>query len=574
MLKNLTVKNFAIIEDLSIEFNKGLNIITGETGSGKSILITALGVSLGNKFSKDMFREGEDKIILTATFDISNNNKIKKILIDKGIDDDILFFQREITREGKQKLKINGMVLPYSIYREIGELLIDIHGQHEPQSLLDRSKHLELLDRFIGDDFISKRELFREKFQRLNEIKKEIDEILFKKEERERRRDYLNFVIKEIEKEKISEEEESELLSKRDILRNISKLNEAYNEILFNLEGADEEEGAYDKIIKVIKKLETIENIDKISTNFKKELEEIEVKIDEVINQIKTRKSEIELSPDELEMVEDRLKVYEDLKRKYGKSVKDIFNFLYDAKKELSSLDTSFERLEYLKKEKENLEKEISEIGKYLREKREEKAKELESLIEEELTTLAMEKAKFFVKFFEKENPEGIQLDGKFLEPNEFGFEKVEFFISPNPGETEKPLIRIASGGELSRVMLSIRTIFSKVDEIPCIVFDEIDQGIGGRIGEMVGRKLLELSKDVQVISITHLPQIASFADNHIVLMKSVINERTFLKAKNLEDEEERVFEIARMIGGMEISETALNHAKELITKGKEVKGV
>lgn len=573
MLKNLTVKNFAIIEDLSVEFEKGLNVITGETGSGKSILITALGVALGNKFSKDMLREGEDKSILTVTFDISENKRLKKYLIDKGIDDDILFFQREITKDGKQKLKINGMVLPYSIYREIGEVLVDIHGQHEPQSLLDKNKHLELLDRFIGDDFLLKRDEFNKKLTRYKEITNEIEEILTKKEERERRRDYLTFVINEIEKEKISEEEEKELLSKREILKNVSKLKETYNEIFQNLEGFDENEGAVDKITKSIKKLENIETIDKLSSKFKNELSEIEIKISEILNQIKIRKEEIEYSPDELEIIEERLKIYDDLKRKYGKDVQEIINFLEESKKELKNLDISFERVEELKKEKEILENELIEIGKCLRERRVEKAKELEKYIEEELSTLAMEKAKFFVKFFEEENKDGIKFNEKILKPNQYGFEKIEFFISPNPGESEKPLIKIASGGELSRVMLSIRTIFGKVDEIPCIVFDEIDQGIGGRVGEMIGRKLLELSKNVQVISITHLPQIASFGDNHIQLMKSVSGERTYLTAKTL-NEEEKVYEIARMLGGVEITESAVNHAKELLSIGREAKGV
>ncbi len=573
MLKNLTVKNFAIIEDLSVEFEKGLNVITGETGSGKSILITALGVALGNKFSKDMLREGEDKSILTVTFDISENKRLKKYLIDKGIDDDILFFQREITKDGKQKLKINGMVLPYSIYREIGEVLVDIHGQHEPQSLLDKNKHLELLDRFIGDDFLLKRDEFSKKLTRYKEITNEIEEILTKKEERERRRDYLTFVINEIEKENISEEEEKELLSKREILKNVSKLKETYNEIFQDLEGFDENEGAVDKITKSIKKLDNIETIDKLSSKFKNELSEIEIKISEILNQIKIRKEEIEYSPDELEIIEERLKIYDDLKRKYGKDVQEVINFLEESKKELKNLDISFERVEELKKEKEILENELIEIGKYLRERRVKKAKELEKYIEEELSTLAMEKAKFFVKFFEEEDEDGIKFNEKILKPNQYGFEKIEFFISPNPGESEKPLIKIASGGELSRVMLSIRTIFGKVDEIPCIVFDEIDQGIGGRVGEMIGRKLLELSKNVQVISITHLPQIASFGDNHIQLMKSVSGERTYLTAKTL-NEEEKVYEIARMLGGVEITESAVNHAKELLSIGREAKGV
>ncbi|MCX8094979.1 MAG: DNA repair protein RecN [Caldisericia bacterium] len=573
MLKNLTVKNFAIIEDLSIEFDKGLNVITGETGSGKSILITALGVALGNKFSKEMFREGEDKVYLTTTFDVSFNPKIKNFLIDKGIDEDILFFQREIYKDGKQKLKINGMVVPYSIYREIGEKLIDIHGQHEPQSLLDKSKHLELLDRFIGEDFLKKREVFKENLKKLKELKKEIEDIINQKEERERRKDYLIYVINEIEKEKISEEEEEDLIKKRELLKNVSKLKEIYSESFNLIEGEGDDLGIIDKLFLIEKKLTEIENIDKSAFNFKKELEEVEVKISELSQQIKKRKSEIDFSPQELDFIEERLKTYDDLKRKYGKTVKDILNFLENSKEELNKIDTSFERLEELEKEVELIKEELVKLGKELRKQREEASIKLKELIENELSSLAMEKAKFFIKFFEKESEDGILFNEKKLEPNDYGFETVEFYISPNPGESEKPLIKIASGGELSRVMLAIRTIFGKVDETPCIVFDEIDQGIGGRVGEMVGRKLLELSKTAQVISITHLPQIASFGDYHIVLSKNVIEERTYLVARVLE-EDERIYEIARMLGGVEITESAINHAKELLIKGKEVKGV
>ncbi|MBC7195079.1 MAG: DNA repair protein RecN [Caldisericia bacterium] len=573
MLKNLTVKNFAIIEDLSIEFDKGLNVITGETGAGKSILITALGIALGNKFSKEMFREGEDRIYLTTTFDVSSNKKIKNFLIDNGIDEDILFFQREITRDGKQKFKINGMVVPYSIYREIGERLIDIHGQHEPQSLLDKSKHLELLDRFIGEEFLKKRESFKELLIHFKEINKEIEEIINKKEERERRKDYLTYVVNEIEREKISEEEEEDLIKKREILKNISKLKEVYSEAFKIIEGEDKELNILDSIVLIQKRLGEIENIDKVAENFKRELEEIEIKISELSQEIKKRKSEIEFSPDELDFIESRLKIYEDLKRKYGKSVKDILKFLEDSKKELLTIDTSFERLEELKDELEKYKFKISELGKSLREEREKAAEKLKEMVERELSSLAMEKACFFVKFFEKESEDGIPFKEKLIEPNEYGFETIEFYIAPNPGETEKPLVKIASGGELSRIMLAIRTIFANVDETPCIVFDEIDQGIGGRVGEMVGRKLLELSKKNQVISITHLPQIASLGDHHIVLAKNVYEGRTYLTARVLEFEE-RIYEVARMLGGVEITESAINHAKELLFKGKEVKGV
>ena len=570
MLINLNVRNFAIIEDLSVEFGQGLNVITGETGSGKSILITALGVTLGNKFSKEMLREGTDKVLLSATFDVSHSEKALLKLKEMGISDEVLFFQREIPKEGRQKFRINGMVVPYSLYREIGEILIDIHGQHEPQSLLNRAKHLELLDRFIGEEFLKQREEFARILLRYKNIKKEIEKIKSTQEEAQRRKDYLRFIIEEIENAGISESEEEELLEKSRILRNVSKLKEIYQNVFSLLQG--KEGSAVESVSLSEKLLSEIQDVDKKVEEFLPILEEVESKLLDVVDSIKKRKEEIEFDPNELESIEERLSTYDELKRKYGKTTKDILNFLETSKDELSELENRTYKLETLEREKKELEDRLVSIGKFLREKRKENARILEERIEKELSDLAMEKAKVYIKFLEKESEDGLPFDGKKLEPYNWGFEMVEFYIAPNPGEGEKPLNKIASGGELSRIMLAIRTIFASEEEIPCIVFDEIDQGIGGRVGEMVGRKLLNLSKNLQTIVITHLPQIASLGEVHIVLSKNFTEGKTYLTAKRVEDEE-RVYEIARMIGGLKVTDTAINHARELL-KQREVEGV
>ena len=570
MLINLNVRNFAIIEDLSVEFGQGLNVITGETGSGKSILITALGVTLGNKFSKEMLREGADKILLSATFDISRNRRALSKLKEMGISDEVLFFQREIPKEGRQKFRINGMVVPYSLYREIGEILIDIHGQHEPQSLLNRAKHLELLDRFIGEEFLKEREEFVRILSRYKNIKKEIEKIKSTQEEVERRKDYLRFIIEEIEKAGISESEEEELLERSRILRNVSKLKEIYQNVFSLLQG--KEGSAVESVSLSEKLLGEIQDVDKKTEEFLPILEEVESKLLDVVDSIKKRKEEIEFDPNELESMEERLSTYDELKRKYGKTTKDILNFLETSKDELSELENRTYKLETLEREKKELEDRLVSIGKFLREKRKENARILEERIEKELSDLAMDKAKVYIKFLEKESEDGLPFDGKKLEPYNWGFEMVEFYIAPNPGESEKPLNKIASGGELSRIMLAIRTIFASEEEIPCIVFDEIDQGIGGRVGEMVGRKLLNLSKNLQTIVITHLPQIASLGEIHIVLSKNFSEGKTYLTARRIKDDE-RVYEIARMIGGLKITDTAINHARELL-KQREVEGV
>ncbi|RLD15962.1 MAG: DNA repair protein RecN [Caldiserica bacterium] len=570
MLINLNVRNFAIIEDLSVEFGQGLNVITGETGSGKSILITALGVTLGNKFSKEMLREGTDKILLSATFDISRNRRALSKLKEMGISDEVLFFQREIPKEGRQKFRINGMVVPYSLYREIGEILIDIHGQHEPQSLLNRAKHLELLDRFIGEEFLKEREEFARILSRYKNIKKEIEKIRSTQEEAQRRKDYLRFIIEEIENAGISESEEEELLEKSRILRNVSKLKEIYQNVFSLLQG--KEGSAVESVSLSEKFLSEIQDVDKKTEEFLPILEEVESKLLDIVDSIKKRKEEIEFDPNELESIEERLSTYDELKRKYGKTTKDILDFLETSKRELSELDNRTYKLENLEKEKKELEDKLISIGKLLREKRKEVARILEKKIEKELSDLAMEKAKVYIKFLEKESEDGLPFNGKKLEPYNWGFEMIEFYIAPNPGESEKPLNRIASGGELSRIMLAIRTIFASEEEIPCIVFDEIDQGIGGRVGEMVGRKLLNLSKNLQTIVITHLPQIASLGEIHIVLSKNFSEGKTYLTARRIKDDE-RVYEIARMIGGLKVTDTAINHARELL-KQREVEGV
>ncbi|RLD14224.1 MAG: DNA repair protein RecN [Caldiserica bacterium] len=570
MLINLNVRNFAIIEDLSVEFGQGLNVITGETGSGKSILITALGVTLGNKFSKEMLREGTDKILLSATFDISRNRRALSKLKEMGISDEVLFFQREIPKEGRQKFRINGMVVPYSLYREIGEILIDIHGQHEPQSLLNRAKHLELLDRFIGEKFLKEREEFARILSRYKNMKKEIEKIRSTQEEAQRRKDYLRFIIEEIENAGISESEEEELLEKSRILRNVSKLKEIYQNVFSLLQG--KEGSAVESVSLSEKLLGEIQDVDKKTEEFLPILEEVESKLLDIVDSIKKRKEEIEFDPNELESIEERLSTYDELKRKYGKTTKDILDFLETSKRELSELDNRTYKLENLEKEKKELEDKLISIGKLLREKRKEGARILEKKIEKELSDLAMEKAKVYIKFLEKESEDGLPFNGKKLEPYNWGFEMIEFYIAPNPGESEKPLNRIASGGELSRIMLAIRTIFASEEEIPCIVFDEIDQGIGGRVGEMVGRKLLNLSKNLQTIVITHLPQIASLGEIHIVLTKNFSEGKTYLTARRIKDDE-RVYEIARMIGGLKVTDTAINHARELL-KQREVEGV
>lgn len=570
MLINLNVRNFAIIEDLSIEFEKGLNVITGETGSGKSILITALGVALGNKFSKEMFREGSDRVILSATFDLSQNKKVRHKLKNMGITDEVIFFQREIPRDGRQKLRINGMIVPYSLYREVGKILVDIHGQHEPQSLLNKTKHLELLDRFIGKEFLEEREEFAKTLSRYKAVKEEIEKIKATEEEAERRKDYLKFIIEEIEGANISDSEEEELIEKSRILRNISQLKGTYQDIFSLLH--QKENSAVDLISLSRKLLVDIEEIDKKAKEALTILDDIEAKILDVVDFIKRRKEEIEFDPNELEIIEERLATYDDLKRKYGKTTKDILNFLESSKRELKELESRTFKIEALEDERRELENKLISIGRILRDERKRSAKLLEKKIEDELSELAMEKAKVYIKFLEREDENGIPFGEKKLEPYSWGFEMIEFYIAPNPGESEKPLNKIASGGELSRIMLAIRTIFASEEEIPCVVFDEIDQGIGGRVGEMVGRKLLALSRNLQTIVITHLPQIASLGDNHIVLSKNYSDGKTYLTARTIRGEE-RIYEIARMIGGLKITDTAINHAKELL-KQREVEGV
>ena len=575
LLTSLSIKNYAIVDEVSLELKEGLNILTGETGAGKSVLINALLLSLGEDYSEDMLRTGADKLVIEAIFEVEKNSISYKRLkmFDLPIEEESLILSREIQRDGKTKIRVNGRVIPLSSLKIISESLLDIHGQHETQSLFKEERQLDLLDRFGGSELLSLREKVEKLFYKLSNLEKEKNSLLIDEKEKTRRVEFLTFEIEEIERAKLEVTEDESLEKERLILANAQKLLDTLTEITYLLKGGEENLGALDLLKKGFKNLSEIAIFDKENLDpILKEFEALTSHTGDLLYSLEGYKQRIEANPRRLSEVEDRLDQIKRLKKKYGNSITEVLSFKKRAEEELKGITHQEERIEELKREIERIKDELRVLCIELNKKRKEVAISFKKEIEKELKNLAMDKAIFEVVFSVSEDKNGItlEIDHKKLCLFPWGIDSIEFMISTNPGEEIKPLIKIASGGELSRIMLALKTVLAQLDEVPTLVFDEIDQGIGGKVGEMIGRKLKNIGKVRQVICITHLSQIASFADHHYFISKKIKNGRTNLEVKELK-EKEKVLEVARMLAGTEITTLAIKHAEEMIKNAEKV---
>lgn len=576
MLKELRIKNYAIIDELNIDFKPGLNILTGETGAGKSIIIESLGLILGERASDESIRSGEDSAAVEAVFDISQIKKIREILAKSGIEteDNEIIIKRQISRSGKNRSYINGNAINLSSLKDIGNMLVDVHGQHEHQTLLYPENHSTVLDLF-GNTF-HLREKCRESYSNLQNLQMEMNELINKERERVQRIDLLNFQMEEIDKAELNTGEDEELKREKNLIQNAERLHryavESYD-ILYSSEGSVTE-----KLNTVITAIGELSKIDSSTEKFLNDGREVLFQIEDLAARIRDYTDKIEFNPNRLSEIDDRLAEITALKRKYGANIEDILNYRKKIDEELSILSKNQERMDGLSGEIERLKKDLENIATGLASEREKAADRFESMIEKELKELKMEKVRFEVNFFYESPPsEGravgggifINYKGKPVRLFPEGIGKIEFFFSPNIGEDLKPLSKIASGGELSRVMLSIKNILTNKDSIPVLIFDEVDAGIGGGVAEVVGEKLKKVSKNRQVFCITHLPQIASRADAHFQITKKAFSSRTITVVKELLGEE-RVEEIARMAGGKVITDTVRRHAEEMIIKGRD----
>ncbi len=568
MLKELRIKNYAIIDELNIDFKAGLNILTGETGAGKSIIIESLGLILGERVSDECIRSGEDSATVEAVYDISRIKNIKETLSESGIEteNNELIIRRQISRSGKNRSYINNSAVNLSLLKDIGDMLVDIHGQHEHQTLLHPENHSIVLDLF--GNTLHLREKCKENYSNLQNLQREVNELINKERERVQRIDLLNFQKEEIDKAELKIGEDDDLKNEKNLLQNAERLHryatESY-EALYSTEGS-----VVEKLNSVITNITEINKIDLSAGKILDDGKEALFEIEDIASRIRDYTGKIEFNPDRLSEIDDRLAEITALKRKYGTNIEDVLTYRKKIDEDLEILSKSQERMDGLNAEIEKLKKEMEDVSIELARKRGKASDKFESMIEKELKELKMEKVRFNVNFsYEEDDSSFIKYKGKCVKVFPEGIGKIEFFFSPNIGEDLKPLSKIASGGELSRVMLSIKNILTNKDSIPVLIFDEVDAGIGGGVAEVVGEKLKKVSKGRQVFCITHLPQIASRADSHFQIAKKTSNNRTVTSIKELKDDE-RVEEIARMAGGKVITDTVRKHAEEMIIKGGE----
>lgn len=568
MLKLLRISNFALIDELELELHPGLNVLTGETGAGKSIIVNAISLVVGERADVEQIRTGADVAVVEAVFDLGANRSLLESLKRLcGFESDTLVITRALERTGRTKCTVNGHPVNLKTLKCIGGLLVDIHGQHEHQSLLHPETHLAYLDRYGGERVSTLLSAYRSLYDELKGIEDLKRELVSSERERERRIDLLRYQIREIDEARLMPGEEEELRSERQRLIHAEKLAEAVERVRRSLHGSENVSGALPMLSEAFAELKKASQWDGKLTSFYKEIEQLIYSLEEVARAIDCYAAGLEFNPHRLEEIESRLALISSLKRKYGDSIEEILAYRERIEHELKMLERHEERLDELERRSSELYQKLSQIACELSMVRSEVAKSMERAMEEQLHSLMMEKARFKVSIVRETDENGLLIDGERFAFDRDGIDQVEFLISPNVGEPLKPLAKIASGGEISRLMLALRAILHSAHEIPTLVFDEIDIGIGGRTAETVGEKLKGVSKFAQVICVTHLPQIACMAELHISVEKVMRRGRTFIKVRRLSSDEERIAEIARMLAGSSVTETTLKQAAEMLAR-------
>ncbi len=564
MLLEISIRNFALIDNVRLTLSPGLNVLTGETGAGKSIIIDAVELALGGRASADMVRTGAERAVVDVVFDIMDTPGLGRRLEEMGLgeaSDPTLVVSREVPVDGRAACRINGRTVNLGTLREITERLIDIHGQHEHQSLLRPERHVDLLDAFGGEEAGALRAEVAEAHRAWQKTLDEMRCLAGDERDRARRMDLLRFQAEEIERAKLTEGEELELQNERRLLANAEKRHAAaalaYT-CLYAGEGGGPS-SAHDQLGRALGALEEIASVDATAAPMLEAVRQAALQLDDVSRDVRQYRDAVFFDPARLAEVESRLDLIGGLKRKYGSSVAEILAFGRAAREELERLENSAEFLAELEaragRERAALDAAAARLGDLRREV----AKDLARAVEASLGDLGMKKTRFEVSF-EPEDPPGPR-----------GAEKVEFLFSPNPGEPPKPLSRIGSGGETSRVMLALKAILAEADEISTMIFDEIDTGVGGGAAQAVGEKLAAIALVRQVVCVTHLARVASLADSHHFILKETAGGRTQTKVKTLAADE-RVEEVARMLAGHPPTPITLAHAKEMLEQGETAK--
>jgi DNA repair protein RecN (Recombination protein N) len=567
MLTEITIRNFAIIDELRLELGGGFVVLTGETGAGKSIIIDAVEVLLGGRAEESMVRQGSDTAIIEAEFRFERE-EVQTILVREQLLEDHSYVRlaREIRRGGRNVARVNGRTVTNSLLQEIGKWLVDVHGQSEHLSLLRLPEHIRLLDRFVGLDSSKYQQVFDDQ----HAANQHLEELRSIDRESTQRAEFLKFQLNEIEAARLVEEEDGELLEEHRKLANAEQLARLIDQGLKALsQDGGQASTASERMSEAMGAVEEIASIDPSMLPVRDEAQVLLESIAELGTRLRIYSESVEHNPKRLETVEQRLALLRDLQRKYGDSIPAILAHAEESKRELQEIEGAEEQIEILQGELSQLRNEMRKLGEKLTEERAESASSLSAGIEKELSDLGMEGAGFEVSSEWKEDEEGLEVDSRRIAVGRTGFDHIEFLVAPNPGEGLKSLRKIASGGETSRLMLAMKGVLAQADQTPTLIFDEIDQGIGGRVGAIVGSKLWDLARSHQVLCITHLPQLAAFADTHIKVEKQVDAGRTQAMVAVLQGEE-RIGELAIMLG----SETKTNRdsALELLNTAAQAK--
>lgn len=549
MLLNLIIHNFAIIERLEVTFGAGFNVLTGETGAGKSIVMGAVGLLLGDRASPDLVRAGAEDASVEALFDIADQPTLRQALSEYGfaVEDDLVI-RRVVSRNGRSRAYLNGSLVTLTQLQPLAEMLMSVCGQHAHQALLHREAHQRLLDQFGG--LAEEVADYRETFLALQKVESELHTLEVAERERHQRIDFLAHQVDEIRTAELSVEEEEELQAERRLLQHaeqLASLSRGGYDTLYGAEGA-----VCERLGELADALESVNQIDPQLAAHADVLRRTLYELEDVASELRSRATEVDFEPGRQEEVEERLAAIARLKRKYAPSVAEILVVLATCEQELNQLEHVGETRDTLQGEQSRLSALLQEQGAQLSARRCEAARSMEARVMAELTDLAMPATRFH-----------IQLSG-LPEPAITGLERVEFQIAPNQGEALLPLGKVASGGELSRILLALKQVAPERDEVPSLVFDEVDAGIGGVTASAVGRKLYDVSRVAQVLCVTHLPQVAAFADQHFQVVKSEVDGRTLTELNRLDDDA-RVEEMARMLGGARTTALTLENARELI---------
>ncbi len=566
MLAELHIENFAIIEQVDLQLGAGLIIFTGETGAGKSILIDAVETLLGGRADATMIRTGADRAWIEGVFLIHTSIRAPLLAIlerEELLDEpDQLILARELRSNGRNLARVNGRIVSVALLKEISELLIDLHGQSEHLSLLHVSQHLNLLDRYAGVDEL--RAAYQQAYHDLIDLRRELAELRHVEQEAARRIDTLTYQVNEIEAANLHAGEEPDLRDERNRLANAEGLAALAQEALVALdEGTPETPSAVDLLGQIVHALNNLARLDPSQTGVKDQAETVFEGLSELGRGLRDYLEGIEFNPKRLDQVEERLGLLHNLKRKYGDSVEAVLAYAESARQEIENITHASERIRELEEREASLLSELGRRGMALSHKRRQQAETLARALEVELDDLQMSNTRFKVDFQQKPDPKGVPVDGdQRLAFDATGLERVEFLIAPNAGEGLKPLAKIASGGETSRLMLAIKNVLARADQVPTLIFDEIDQGIGGRVGQVVGKKLWMLAERHQVFCVTHLPQLAAYGSQHFHVEKQLHAGRTLTRVTLLEGEQ-RLHELALMFG--DVSEGTLQSAREVL---------